>query len=118
MMQECAVNNKLIKEKRSEPKNQLHQYFSVEISNSRIDFPYQFKLWNTASMPMCILVKEDSDIMSRLNVGDTLNTKYYASGSLYPPDYRDTAIRDISKNDQGRFKGHYLVSLEILEGQK
>ncbi len=117
-MQQCAVNNQLIEEKKTEPKNQPDQYFSVEISNSRTDFPYQFKLWKIASTPMCILVKEDSGILPCLKMGNRLNMKYHARDSVYPTEFRETAIRDINKNDQGRFKGHYLVHLEILEEQE
>jgi len=38
--------------------------------------------------------------------------------SAYPSDYQKTAVRHITRNDQGRLKGHYLVGLEILEGWK
>ncbi len=36
--------------------------------------------------------------------------------SAYPSDYQKTEVRHITRNDQGRLKGHYLVGLEILEG--
>ena len=63
---------------------------------------------------MCVLVKEDSDILPRLKIGDTLEMKYYSADAAYSSEHKKTAIRDIAKNDQGRFKGHYLVALEIL----
>ncbi|MBW2020791.1 MAG: hypothetical protein JRI65_12500 [Deltaproteobacteria bacterium] len=89
----------------------------MNIESRWIETPYKFKIWNIASTSMCILVKEDSDILSWLKVGDTMNVKYYSTDLDYPPQYLATAIRHITKNDQGRFKGHYLVGLEILEGQ-
>jgi len=115
-MLECAVSGKLVK-KVTSPRNYLYQYASVEISKKNIDFCYHFKLWNTATMSLCILVKEDSQILRNLNEGDTLNMKYYASDSQYDAEYRKTTIRHITKNDHGRFKGHCLVHLEILENQ-
>ena len=113
-MKECAFTNKLL-EKRSEYRKQVHQYHSVEFSIDGLEFSYQFRIRNMASMSMCVLVKEDSDILPRLKVGETLNMKYYSTGSVYPPEYLETAIRHITKDDQGRFKGHFLVGLEILD---
>jgi hypothetical protein len=115
-MKEYAVSNRLV-ERRSEPRRQPHQYYSVEFSTNALDLTYQFKIWNMSSTSMCVLVREDSDILPCLKVGDTLNMKYYSTDSVYPSDYVQTAIRHITKDDQGRFKGHYLVGLEILESQ-
>ena len=93
----------------------LDKYYSVEIFiNGNF---YQFKLWNNISMPMCILIKEDSDILSSLRVGETLNMKYYAEGSYYPVEDLKTEVRNITRNDQGRFKGHCFVALDIAENQ-
>jgi hypothetical protein len=89
-------------------------YHSVEFSIKGIELPYQFKIWNTANMSMCVLVKEDSAILPRLKVGDTLDMKFYSGESCYPTNFLKTTIRHISK-DEGRFRGHYLVALEILE---
>ena len=93
----------------------LDQYSSVEISNKTVKFSYHFKLWKIASTSMCILVKEGSQILSQLKEGDTFNMKYYASDPLCPVEYRDTAIQNITKDDHGRFKGHYLVYLKIQD---
>ena len=104
-------------ERKSEDTREGHPYYSVEMAIKGLDLSYQFRTWNAASTPMCVLVKEGSDILPRLKVGETLNMKYYSTGSVHPPEYLETAIRHITKNDQGRFKGHYLVGLEILESQ-
>ena len=93
----------------------LDQYSSVEISNKTIQFSYHFKLWKITSTSMCILVKEGSQILSQLKEGDTFNMKYYTSDPLCPVEYRDTAIQNITKDDHGRFKGHYLVYLKIQD---
>lgn len=97
-----------------EGKGNGNQYHSVEFSIKGIELPYQFKLWNTANMSMCVLVKEDSAILSCLKEGDTLDMKFYSGESGYPTNALKTTIRHISK-DEGRFRGHYLVALEILE---
>ena len=91
------------------------QYHSVEFFVKGMELPYQFKIWNTASMPMCVLVKENSAVLPLLKVGDTLDMRFYSGESVYDTDSLRTTIRHITK-DEGRFKGHYLVALEILRG--
>jgi hypothetical protein len=104
--------------KKCELKMQIDQYYSVEFSVNGPSVPHQFKLWNIPPTPMCLLVKEDSDVLRGLKVGDTVKMKYYPADSAFPSDYLDTAIRHIGKNDQERFKNHYLVGLEIVEDQE
>lgn len=118
-MEACGITNKFIRRSSAYTKPR-DQFYSVEFSIRGIGVPYQFKIWDIFSPFMCVLVKEYSAIMSRLKVGDTLNMKYYSADSGYRPECLKTAIRHIVKNDQGRFKGHYLVGLEILkrQGQK
>lgn len=115
-MKESAVTKEQVG-RRTGPIEHANPYSSVEFSINGLEIAYQFKIWNTASTPMCVLVKEDSNIVPRLKVGDTLNMKYYPTGSAYSPECLETAILHITKNDQGRFRGHYLVGLEILEGR-
>jgi hypothetical protein len=105
--------NKLL-ERRSEPRRQVDRYYSLEFSIDGVDMAYQFKIWDMASSSMSVLIKEDSAILPRLKVGDTLHVKYYSTDSDYPSEYLRTAVRHITRNDQGRLKGHYLVGLEIL----
>ena len=97
------------------PQNRVDQYYSVEFAVEGLESAYQFKIWNKSSTHMSILVKENSDVLSQLRVGDTLNMKYYSDNLIHPTEYLETAIRQISRKDQGRLKGHYLVGLELLE---
>ena len=92
-------------------------YYSAEFSISGLGTAYQFKIWNMDATPMCVLVRQDSDILPWLKVGHTFNVKYYSADSAYVPECLQTEIRDITKDDQGRFKGHYLVGLEIRDEQ-
>jgi len=66
-MEECILNNETM-ERTFNPIEQadLDQYYSVEFFINGTS--YQFKLWNIISMPMCILIKEDSDILPWLRV--------------------------------------------------
>ncbi|MFH1351641.1 MAG: hypothetical protein ABII26_12020 [Pseudomonadota bacterium] len=111
-----SAEKKVILKRGTIPRKAPDPYSSVEISVDGITFAYHFKLWNIPPMPMCLLVKEDSKILSRLKVGDVLNTKFYSDGYRFPRDCRETTIQTITKNDQGPFRGHYFVGLEVLEG--
>jgi len=115
-MKEYAVANKLV-ERRSGPRKKVAQYYSVEIPIDELGIVYQFKIWNIDSTCMFVLVKENSCILTWLKVGDKLNMKYYSTDLFYPFKYLDTEIRNITKQDQGRLKGHYLVGFEILDSQ-
>jgi hypothetical protein len=101
-------------DRRSEAREIPNQFYSVEFSLDGLEMAYQFKIWNVASRSMCVLVKEDSEILSRLKVGEVLNMKYYTHDRICPTTCLETAIRHITRDDHGRFKGHYLVGLEII----
>jgi hypothetical protein len=92
----------------------LDQFYCVEIPVKE-NLIYQFKIWQTESMLLSILVKENSKFLSMININSKFNMKYYSEDFLYPYQELFTEIRDINLQDCGRMKGHYLVSLEIIE---
>ena len=93
-------------------------FHSVEIAIDGLAIPYQFKIWQNASRPMCLLVREDSEIVSRLKEGDVLNMRYYSEASKYPTEHMETEILQIERNQEGRFKGHYWIALGIRANGK
>jgi hypothetical protein len=97
---------------------EVDDYYSAEFLVDGLAVSYQFKIWEKASKAVSVLVKENSDILQLLRVGDTLNVRYYSIKSAYPSDCRKTAVRHITWNNQGRLKGHYLVGLEIIENAR
>jgi len=109
-----AVTNELLG-RRPEPGEKGEEYYSVEFSIDGLNMSYQFKILDTSPRSLCVLIKETSEIIPLINVGDILNLKYYSSKNTYYPQSLETEIRHIRKNDQGRFKGHYLVGLKIIE---
>ena len=104
-------------EKRSESRSIIDRYYSVEFSIRDAAYVYQFKIWDISPKGMCVLVKEDSDLLNHLRVGDILDLKYYTTDSSKPTEYLKTEIKHITKDDTGRFKELYLVGLSILENQ-
>jgi len=103
-----------IMDRRSEERTLIDRYFSVEFSKKGLDAIYQFKIWNISVKGMCIMVKEDSALMGHLTVGDVLDMKYYPSDESGPLQKSKTEITHITKDVEGRFKGHYLVGLSII----
>jgi len=94
------------------------QYYSAEFAIKGLGPAYQFRLWDVGTKPLCVLVKEDSEIVPWLKVGHVFDVKYYSAGQDYAPESLSTRIQDITKDEDGRFKGHYLVGLKILEGDE
>ena len=102
-------------EKRSNEQNNINDYHSVEFFIKGLEIPYQFRLWNDPTASMSILIKQDSHVLPLIKVGDTLDTKYYSSKSVYPSENIRTVISHIKKKHKGRLKGHCLVGLKILD---
>jgi hypothetical protein len=104
-------------ERRSEPRKITDLYYSVEFLLKELNTVYQFKIWDISASGMCVLVKEGSAVLEHLNVGDIVVMTYYPAEKRTPVTQFRTEIRHISQDKQGRFKGHYLVGLAIIEGQ-
>ncbi|MBW2176394.1 MAG: PilZ domain-containing protein [Deltaproteobacteria bacterium] len=107
--------NKDFADRRSDERKPPEKYYSVQFSIKDIGYFYQFKIWDISSQGMCILVGEDSSVVGHLNVGDVIKMQYYLSDSIGSTEDFETEISHITKKNQGRFKGHYLVGLAILD---
>ena len=92
----------------------IDQYYSVEFSLQGLHYLHQFKIWNLAKSSMCVLVREDSEILGFLNVGDIIKMKFYRMGMFPATELLDTEIRLIAKEEQGRYRGHYIIGLTIV----
>jgi hypothetical protein len=90
------------------------QHQSVEFSVDDIGVPYRFRIWHIHPHSNAILIRTDSNILSHLQVGARLKMKYYSPGEAFPDGVRETTIKEISREEEGRFKGHCLVDLEPL----
>lgn len=95
----------------------FEEFYSVEIPLDGLEFLHQFKIWNIDPETLFVVVKEESEILPCLRVGDTIRMKYYIMNPASPPKYLPTKIKHITKEDQGRFKGHVVIGLDILEDQ-
>jgi hypothetical protein len=101
-------------ERRSETRTVDERYYSVQFTAEGLTSYYQFKLWNISASGICILVKEDSEVLKHLKVNDTLKMTYYLTNSRGAQENLNTRIKHITKNESGRFQGHYMIGLSIL----
>lgn len=99
------------------------KYRSVEFSVQGSYFVHQFKVrdltqlstQNATQYSIGVVVKENSEVVDLLKVGDVIKMKYYPKDFFLPADLVDTEIRHITKEDQGRFSGHYLIGLAPVD---
>lgn len=104
-------------EKRAELRTKPVKYHSIEFEIPESDCIYQFKIWDMTSKGSCLLVRNDSEVLKKIEVGDVFNMKLYPDDLSQPPEILKTIIIHITPENQGRFKGHHLVGLSILKKQ-
>ena len=102
-------------EKRSEPRTILDKYYSVQFRLNGEGPNYLFKLRDISSNGLCILVKEDSDVLKHLKVGDILTMEFKPPELTGTSKLLKTQIRHITKGKEGRLMRPCLVGLKILE---
>jgi hypothetical protein len=98
---------------RSEAKTILDEFYSVQFFLNGKGLSYLFKLRNIFSNRPCILVKHDSSVFKKLNVGDILDMEYNQSESLGIGKIFRTQIT--SKISHDRYTGHSIVELSIID---
>jgi hypothetical protein len=64
---------------------------------------------------MGIIVKDDSLSLSHLQVGNIMEMMYAPPSRKVEPELLKTRIEHISKCESGRFKGHHIVGLSVIE---
>jgi hypothetical protein len=62
---------------------------------------------------LCLLVREDSQILKKIKVGEKYKMKYYPVNLLDKVKYIDTEIRHITKSKNTSLAGHYMVGLSL-----
>jgi hypothetical protein len=91
------------------------EFESVEVSFDGVECSHQFRIWNGEPCSMFVLVKHSSEIKDRFKVGEVMKMKYYTNDSDCRTKMMDTKIQQIIKEEQGRFRGHYVVGLALAE---
>ncbi|MBW1803860.1 MAG: hypothetical protein JRJ85_24400 [Deltaproteobacteria bacterium] len=94
-------------------KRKATSYYSVEFSFEGVECIYQFKVWHTPAVYKCIIVKEDSNFLKWIRLGDTHTLKCNFENATHLSVFKNTVIRFSRKQEKGRYKGHYIVGLEM-----
>ncbi len=90
-------------------------YSCVELHIQRMGAVYQSKIWEAPLKGLFFLVKEGSSVLAHLRTGDEIKARYTPVNRRKPGDYMKTRIRYIVEERTGRFSGHYLVGLSMME---
>jgi len=81
----------------------------------RIGFPsYQFKVRDISSKGTCLLVKENSSVLTDLSIGNQLDIQYHFNDGKSSPEFVRAEVIHITEAEQGRFNGHFLIGIRIL----
>jgi len=100
-------------EHRSKAENILDEFYSVQFFLKGKRIFYQFKLRNSSSNRLCILVNSDSPVFNKLHVGDILEMEYNKFESSDASRIFKTQIA--SKNPHDCYTGHFIVELSIID---
>ena len=90
-------------------------HLRAEIKISRNDLGYQFKLQEIDDRQGCFFVNENSAVLNILDVGTVLDMKYWNAEKIRLVKYVRAQIKNITRQKNEPFKGHYKVGLSILQ---
>ena len=101
-------------ERRSELRKNEEPMRSVELKLPSLPI-YLFKVKDSSQNGFCLLIKEDSNILEHIHVGQILNIRSYSEDNMVSSEILLSEIKHITKKDKSPYTGHQLVGLMILE---
>jgi hypothetical protein len=105
-------------EHRSEPREILKEFHSVQFAIGKVGPVYMFKLRDLSSQGMCILVRQDSAVLKMLKVGDEMEMEFFRPETRLPTEQLRTKVRHISSPEgANQVKGHCRVGFSIVRRQ-
>ena len=101
-------------ERRSEPRSDKLRNYRIEIKF--VGEPvYQLRVRDVSSKGADILVKNDSAFLDMIEVGQILEVNFLSPKGSAPNGLYRAEIEHISNPPEGRYNGHRLVGISILE---
>ena len=104
-----------VEERRSSPREILNRFHSVEFRLKDRLVVYHCKLRDVSSKGLCIIIREDSPIYNALNPGIHLKMRFYPQEVSKPPVSLTTRIAHVTPQEDGRYRHHCLIGLEVLD---
>ncbi len=102
---------------RTEKREVIKQYYSVEIAIDGAGHINQFVIYDMSASGLCLLVREDSGLLDKIKVGERYRMKYYPVNLLEKVRYIDTRICHITRSGNNSLSGHYMVGLALENGE-
>ena len=102
-------------ERRSHPRTLVDEFYSVEFSIDEHHAVYHCKLWNISDRGMCLVIKEGSAIANHLKEEVLVTMKFLKTGSPGDTEVHRTRVVHVTRDTTGRFKGHYLIGLAVVD---
>ncbi len=100
---------------RSKTRTKSQENASVEFKPGNNSMVYHFKLMDFSSEGFGILVRKDSNVLKHIKRGDVITMMYHPDNVVNIPITHHTEIKHISEPEPGRYQGHLVVGLLILE---
>jgi hypothetical protein len=111
---EFEQKDKRFKERRAKHRRTQLRNYRVEIK--LVGAPiYQFRVNDVSSDGAGILIKEDSKFLNLIEVGQIVDADFISPKGTEPAGNHKAEIRHITKPNEEKNKGHFLVGLKILE---
>ena len=108
------LSDSITQEKRSESRSTKLKDYRVEIK--LIGEPiYQFKVTDVSTKGAGLLINANSGFLKMIGVGQIVDVNFISPQGLNPTGMHRVEIRHITKIDKGRYNGHRLVGILILE---
>jgi len=104
--------------RRTEDRIVVDRFESVQMSIRGVPALYHFRVWNLSSRGLCIVVQQRSSLLRHLRCGQELQMGYFSAGGSRVIRELTTRISHITPQEEGRFRGHCLVGLLILEDSR
>ena len=99
--------------RRSESRQVAKDCYSAEIRLVGIPV-HEVKLKDISSKGACFLFKDNSSLLSNLQIGQDLSVKYFLEDRSKPSEMLQVKVKHITEVTEGRFKGYYSAGLTIL----
>ncbi len=107
-------SQKIFEERRSEPRSTKIRNYRIEIK--LVGEPiYQFKVKDISTKGAGLLITENSAFLKLIKVGKIIDANFISPHGSNPSGFYKTEIKHITEVNEGRYKGHRLVGILILE---
>jgi hypothetical protein len=88
-------------------------FYRAEIRLGKLDLAYQLKLAELRGNEASFLIKKDSSIFNKLEVGKVLKMKYWTCGKTKTVKFMQAKVKNIVQHNQKLINGNYLVHLSL-----